>query len=304
LALRRVGLLRSPWLYQTDADATLPASALRTELGSGAGARLFPFCHVAAAATEERVLLATLQYEVYLRYHVLGLRWAGSPYAFHALGSCIVVHAQSYVQVRGFPKRAAGEDFYLLQKINKLAPVLQLTGEAVQIRARLSTRTPFGTGKAVAGLLEPCESEREAGLRFEAPASYGVLRQWLGALRNYAQTRNSAALGWEQVDSTLYTFGKRTLLGLGARERLEALLAETRGADLLDRAHTWFDGLKTQRFLHGLRDVAPPCGWAEALRDAPFVSEFGQLGCDPNAWRALSQQLQALESCSPTFARH
>jgi hypothetical protein len=300
LALLSRGLLRSPWLYQSDADARLPAAALSRSLGAGEGARLFPFRHVAGHGeqdTDERIVLATLQYEVHLRYHVLGLEWAGSPYAFHALGSCIVVHARTYLHVRGFPKRAAGEDFYLLQKIRKLAPVVQLTGEPVELRARLSARTPFGTGKAVTELLDAdAGAQSAAGLRFESAASYRILRGWLGALERYARTRDSAALGWDDgTQGDLYTLGRQVLLGFGARERLTALLREAPGdSDLLSRAHTWFDGLKTQRFLHGLRAGTALCSLPAALATAPFGT-FDEPGADLSRWRALSTQLEGLE---------
>ena len=65
-----------------------------------------------------------------MSYYVAGLAMAGSRYAHHSLGSTIAVHAKTYAAVRGYPKRSAGEDFYLLNKICKLAPVERLAGPA------------------------------------------------------------------------------------------------------------------------------------------------------------------------------
>src|SRR5690606_7285065 len=111
-------------------------------------ALLFPFRHEGPA--DEPVTRATELYEASLRYHVLGLAHAGSPYAYHSIGSTLAVQARAYALVRGVPKRSAGEDFYLLDKLAKVAPLLRARGEPVRIRARFSTRVPFGTGPAVA----------------------------------------------------------------------------------------------------------------------------------------------------------
>lgn len=293
LALMRRGLVQSPWLYQTDADARLPDDAFGRERllpahwqeprAEREGVRLFAFRHAAASrAASAEVVRATLQYEVLLRYHVIGLAWARSPYAFHTLGSIIAVHARSYAQVRGFPKRAAGEDFYLLQKVNKLAPVIQMGGAPVQLAARVSSRAPFGTGPAVHALLNA------PGLRLESPISYGLLKHWLRRLRAYAAERSEHALWWdapwqataddEPFAAHLLEHAKSALLVLGARERLHALLSEAAsGEDLLGRAYTWFDALKAQRFLHALRSQLPLLPATVALQGAPFIpwQQFG-----------------------------
>lgn len=312
LALMLRGLVESPWLYQTDADARLPDDAFRRERllpacwqeprAEREGVRLFAFRHVAESrAASAAVLCATLQYEVLLRYHVAGLTWAGSPYAFHALGSIIVVHARSYAQVRGFPKRAAGEDFYLLQKVNKLAPVIQMGGAPVRLEARVSSRAPFGTGPAVHALLTA------PGLRLESPVSYGLLKHWLRRVHAYAAERSESALSWdapwqataddEPFAAHLLEHAKSTLLALGARERLLALLSEAAGgADLLGRAHTWFDALKAQRFLHALRGPLPMLPATLALQRAAFIPwhEF-----DASAWSSpTTSALDDVERCA------
>ena len=70
---------------------------------------------------------ATLLYETALRYYVAGLSWAGSPYAFYSIGSILAFNVKHYCQARGFPKRAAGEDFYLLNKLAKLGSIYHQT---------------------------------------------------------------------------------------------------------------------------------------------------------------------------------
>ena len=91
-----------------------------------------------------------LAYEATLRYYVLGLRHARSPHAFHTIGSTISVCPHAYAAVRGVPKRAAAEDFYLLQKLRTIGTIEHVRTEPIIVSPRTSHRVPFGTGPAVA----------------------------------------------------------------------------------------------------------------------------------------------------------
>ncbi|MEO5340501.1 MAG: glycosyltransferase [Magnetococcus sp. MYC-9] len=92
---------------------------------------------------------AIVQYELYLRYHVHGLRWSGFPHAFHTVGSSMAVRAAPYRQQGGMNRRKAGEDFYFLQKIIPLGGFRTLNTTTVFPSARASHRVPFGTGRAI-----------------------------------------------------------------------------------------------------------------------------------------------------------
>ena len=92
---------------------------------------------------------AICSYEIFLRYWVLGLQYARSPYAFHSIGSTIVTTADGYLAVRGMNRREAGEDFYFLNKLAKTGPIRQIRETVVYPSARISRRVPFGTGAAV-----------------------------------------------------------------------------------------------------------------------------------------------------------
>ena len=143
LALWSEGRVASPWIHCTDADVALPTDYFEAAASNASDAALvYPFRHV--DATRE-----ALEYEVSLRYYVAGLRFAGSPYAFHTIGSTLAVHATAYARVRGFPKRLAAEDFYLLNKLAKVGTIRSLDGEPIRLSARTSNRTPFGTGRAL-----------------------------------------------------------------------------------------------------------------------------------------------------------
>ena len=108
------------------------------------------------------------------------MNFAGSPYAFHTIGSTMAVSAVHYAKVRGFPKREAGEDFYLLNKLAKVGSVLELDvgtdDGAIEIDSRRSDRVPFGTGAAVNKITGLADPVRE--FQFYDPEVFGLLKTW------------------------------------------------------------------------------------------------------------------------------
>ena len=151
LALIAASVVASRWIHSSDADAHLPLDYFfAVPKAAAAVAGVLPFRH---RCGDDAVGAATRLYELSLEYHVAGLRWAASPYGFHSVGSALVVRADAYAQVRGFPRRAGGEDFYLLNKLAKIGEVLAPTAPVIELDARASTRVPFGTGPAVARLV-------------------------------------------------------------------------------------------------------------------------------------------------------
>lgn len=93
---------------------------------------------------------AILRYEIYMRNYALNLLRIGSPYSFTALGSAIVMRAGALRKIGGITPVQSGEDFYLLQKFRKMAPIGLYNEVPVFPSARLSDRVPFGTGPAIA----------------------------------------------------------------------------------------------------------------------------------------------------------
>lgn len=295
VALWARGRLRSPWLHQADADVTLPADlaqrAHRFTHQPDSGALVYPFRHIPSG--HQDVGLATFQVEAKLRYHVLGLRWARSPYAWHSIGSCIAVRADQYAAVHGMPKRAAGEDYHLLSKVQKTSGVVSLLGAPIEIRARASQRTPFGTGQSVRGLLEGDE------LLLEAPEAFVALRRWLVRLEAFVHTGDSSQLRPEPT-SPLDRAAWSVLKGQGAFTMLPELARRTkRLPDRRRRVLGWFDGLKSQQLLHGLRRVGyPPLPAHIALQRAPFTA--GVVCGDPPGtsevdWESVCRRLEALD---------
>lgn len=301
LALIAQHRVATPWIFGTDADATLPPDyfsrvpALPT--ADTPSALLFPFIHEPGASEAESA--ATELYESVIRYHVLGLASANSPYAYDSLGSTIAVSAAAYAAVRGVPKREAAEDFYLLDKLAKLGPLARLRGEPVRLFSRASERVPFGTGRGVRALLGG------GAARVQHPRVYALLGLVLEAMDRFATSRDAAVLdparycpeGLEQRALGM------ALSELGFERGCLAAAAAVGTGSLRRRLHTWFDGLRTLRLLHALRDAGFP--------DVPLtvgVAEAGFVGGEAPLGRALLEQLRRLAaelpaSIGPTVLR-
>ena len=158
------------YLHGTDADVVLPEDYFAAADGTDdADTLIYPFVH----AVESGVGEAIWAYEASLRYYVLGLRYAGSRYAFHTIGSLITVTPYAYAAVRGVPKRSGAEDFYLLNKLRKVGAVRSLGSKPLLLSGRASTRVPFGTGPAIARIMNDAEASRNP--RVYHPAAFDHL---------------------------------------------------------------------------------------------------------------------------------
>jgi hypothetical protein len=277
LGLHQLGGLTSPWLASTDADARLPLDyfarlgqvAPRAPDGTRRVALTLPFRHVPSG--DEAVDRATQLYEISLRYYTLGLAAAGSPYAYESLGSTIVVLAPAYAEVRGFPRRQAGEDFYLLDKLAKVGSLHRPTLTPIELVSRPSDRVPFGTGARVRDIVAS-----GGGLTTYHPRVFELLSLTLKALRHAVVTRNDAALLAELravLDAGTLGAISSALDELGTFEALRDTLAASPDPRVRERRLlTWFDALRTLRFIHLLEVPAglPRLPVREAFAQAPF----------------------------------
>lgn len=281
------GDLRCSYTFSTDADAILPDDYFSRSPQKDAGALLFRFEHVASG--DARVFEATQLYELSLRYHVLGLASAGSPYAYHSVGSCLALSHAAYVTVRGFPKRAAGEDFYVLDKVGKVLPVARLGGAPVRIRARRSSRVPFGTGPRVERLL----ADADAGV--DHPATYQALASLLAALEAFALSRDERVLSeaFAALPSELALAAQAASREALVLEAAERAAEQVGSGDLRRRLHTWFDGLRTLRFLHGVAARGFP---KMPCRDALALAPFCAVGREVSVQSALERARKAEEA--------
>ncbi|HLN21397.1 MAG TPA: glycosyltransferase family A protein [Bacteroidales bacterium] len=99
-------------------------------------------------------------YELHLRYYVMGLKYSGYPYPFHTVGSSMAVKALPYMKAGGMNRKQAGEDFYFIQKLVVYGGYFNLVKTTVHPSSRISYRVPFGTGATMEKL------SKEQGTRF------------------------------------------------------------------------------------------------------------------------------------------
>jgi hypothetical protein len=269
LALWAAGKHRGEWIHVTDADVIVPEDYLAIAAPErNTAAALYPFVHVPLGSELQQQALRF--YEIYLRYYVLGLAWAGSPYAYHSIGSTLALVPLAYVAVRGFPRRRAAEDFYLLNKLAKIGSIRSLDGPTLQIQGRPSDRVPFGTGRAVARVAE--QLARDEAPRLYDPRVFAVLQRCLGLLEKKLSKQETTP------------FEREALLASspGLLEKLSALHCATgsRGgpAHVARQTHAAFDGLRTLKLLHYLRDALyPDLPWRQALEEASFLGDIASL---------------------------
>jgi hypothetical protein len=280
LALAASGRLAADWLHCTDADVLLPNDYFgQTEAlaGPAVAAAVYAFRH--RFDRSEALGMAGRLYDLKLRYDVLGLAWAGSPYAYQAMGSCLAVRPGAYAAVSGFPKKNAIEDVLVLNELAKKGSIARLAGSPILLEGRVSDRVPVSTGQALKLLSE--KKRALATFRLDHPLAFAHLSAWLRALEAVARSGNlEKAL--ERLPSNSPFF--RTDLLTESLETMGAFTAvreavsrpTTERGELRRNLHGWFDALRTRHLLDALgKGGLPPLPWRQALTEAPFTGLSG-----------------------------
>ncbi len=232
-----------------DADCTVENNYLTEIVNS------FNFGNLSAAAVnfyhdynDDDTAPAIISYEIFLRYYVLGLRFAGSPYAFHSIGSTIVCTVETYVKAEGMSKRKAAEDFYFLQKISKFTSIANIKSTAVHPSSRKSWRVPFGTGQRVNRFYAGTHNE----YAIYDPESFRVLKKWLTLFDEKSSYGAGGILQEaEEISTGLHSF----LISQDFERDWNKIVNNSKSKEQLDKQRTiWFDGFRTLKFIHYLRD--------------------------------------------------
>ena len=191
-------------------------------------------------------------YEIFLRYYILGLGFAGSPYAFHSIGSTMICTPESYVAVRGMNRRDAAEDFYFLDKLAKLGPVARIHATTVYPSGRPSRRVPFGTGRRMIRFLE----ERHNEYLLYDPEVFRILKHWLETMAGGVRQETQVIL---TVAARIHPL-LRSFLELNRfQEVWPRIQRNHREPDALAKQfHVWFDGFKTMKLIHYLTEKGFP----------------------------------------------
>lgn len=198
------------------------------------------------------VYSAIVDYELYLRYYVHALRFAGFPHAFQTIGSSMAVRANAYQQQGGMNRRKAGEDFYFLQKFIPHGRFSELTTTRVIPSPRPSHRVPFGTGKAVGDLIE-------AGGTYLAyhPNVFLDLQAFLQSIKSLYHTKNKIEIARiiDKLPDSIRSF----LLINNFYNKIKEIHQHTANETTFhQRFFQWFNAFMTLKYVHHARDTYYP----------------------------------------------
>ena len=277
LALRLVheGIISSRWIHSTDADVQLPEDYFCApdpfSSDSEVAGLAYPFLHEVEGPPD--LHRAIRLYEVSLYYYELGLRWAGSPYAYQNIGSTLAVKAWNYAAVRGFPRKQAGEDFYLLNKVAKTGKIVRPSSQPIRIRGRRSFRVPFGTGAAMNKMVEAGNGISD--FKLYHPSVFEALRAVLKSLALFAKHGDLSQFHDQLSFPRTHPLAaiEPVVEAMGFPGALEEAKRQSPDSEaLLNRLHAWFDSFRCLRFIHQIRDeTLPSIPWKRAMNEAPFL---------------------------------
>ncbi|MDX8405549.1 MAG: glycosyltransferase family 2 protein [Mariprofundus sp.] len=279
-AARRFAAIGRPdgIIASLDADCRVSANYFTALLQGFAGqpalhATTTAYAHRIDELSDARHRQAMICYELFLRYIELGWSHAGLPYAFTAIGSCFAVRANAYARHHGMNKRQAGEDFYFLHKLARERPLAHFSNVVVYPSARMSSRTPFGTGQAIADWYHSEQQQWPVC----APEAFLELRQMSDSLDQLFAMETAAWLA--QLPPQLHAY----LLAAHIEKAVTGMRANTAtAASFCNRFYFWFDGLKAWRYVNrqtfmpieqavttllSLLHIAPESNQTEALLD-------------------------------------
>lgn len=180
-------------------------------------------------------------YELFLRYYIEGLRYAGYPMAFHTIGSSMAVRSKAYQAQLGMNRRKAGEDFYFLHKYSILGKLGECNDTMVIPSPRPAMKVPFGTGKAIQSFLDRGDGSWD----IYPPVVFQLVKDFLSQIGEFEK-------GWpENLSASIESY----LTAEGLPDRLADMRQHaTSEAMFYKRFYAWLDPLKMLRLIHHLRD--------------------------------------------------
>ncbi len=242
------------WIICLDADCKVEQNYLTTivsELNKyNYSAAVLNYAHNIDGDNDE--CSAIIPYEIFLRYYVEGLKYSGSEYAFHTVGSTIVCNVDAYIKAGGMNKRKAAEDFYFLEKVAKNYKIGEINSTMVYPSNRSSWRVPFGTGQRVQRFLNGSHKEYQL---FD-PSVFELLKEWLKLYNSNIRTDPKYTLNCsKEIHNELYDF----LIKQNYMEQWKKIFENVKSVkQLIHQKKVWCDAFRTLKLIHHLRDTAFP----------------------------------------------
>jgi glycosyltransferase involved in cell wall biosynthesis len=203
------------------------------------------------------------QYELHLRYYVHALRYIGYPFAHQTVGSAMAVRSDIYQKVGGMNKRKAGEDFYFLHRVMPTGAFIDIEDTTVYPSARISSRVPFGTGKAMARWTSATFIEYNT-YDLQSFIDLKVLLKRVSAL--YQIKLDDLPEFINELPASIRSF----LTSFDFAKVVERLNRQSNSPGTFNNNwYRYFDGFKILKFLHHARD--------HSYKKKPVVQEAGKL---------------------------
>lgn len=201
---------------------------------------------------DDKFAEAIVCYEIFLRYYVLALKYAKSPYAIHTIGSTLICDHEAYINVEGMNKRKAAEDFYFIEKLAKRYDLKEIRDAAVYPSGRGSWRVPFGTGQRVNRFLSHQQNE----YLLYSPESFKILKNWNNVYYDDANINSAGLLKLaNDISKHLHDFLQQQSFGV-QWNKIDANSSSRE--QLRKQKKLWFDGFRTLKLIHYLRDTSYP----------------------------------------------
>jgi hypothetical protein len=193
---------------------------------------------------QETVYQGIILYEMHLRYLNLMTRFTGFPHAWHTVGSCFGVRAESYAREGGMNRKKAGEDFYFLHKIIPLGEFREVNNTRVIPSPRESDRVPFGTGAAIRKYVASDDST----LLTYAPECFYDLKNFFSCLHElFLLSDEATSASLNHFEDPLNGF----LKGIAAIDAIREIRANSGSLHaFVNRFYRWFDAFRIIKFLN------------------------------------------------------
>jgi hypothetical protein len=187
------------------------------------------------------------QYELFLRYHVDALRFAGFPYAYQTVGSCMVVRSSVYQKQGGMNKKQAGEDFYFLQKVFPIKGFAEISSTRVIPSPRCSDRVPFGTGRAIGDMI----AQKKETLLAYHPQCYIDLKKMIDRWEDFFKMPLNEKFPHYFLPQSLISF-------LDDQDFVSAWMEMRKSSPtpttFYKKFFHWFNGFRILKYIHFARD--------------------------------------------------
>jgi hypothetical protein len=173
-----------------------------------------------------------------------GLKFAGSPYAYHSIGSAFCCSAEAYIKAGGMRVHKGGEDFYFLQALEKTGEVISINSTMVHPSARVSQRVPFGTGPKIREVLDGKDIELY-DLRI-----FGLLKELLFKVSE--ADLEFLKVMHLNVSNTFSELISEFLIEYKFSDDWAKILKNTpdKPEAIIKAFHIWFDSFRTLKFIH------------------------------------------------------